>query len=164
MKAFFGNPVPVSLSLHFFDNWTPILFHLFPISIGLNLCHNKTHSESYCLLHSILKNVFPDSDYPNWLLWDDWQVTVSFYVSLFPVLQNVKPGILPKPSNPHEYNLGDIMLGMRFIEKDCNEQEKRMQEYLPVRNKAVWKWNRKLMEAKNTLFTSFQTCLNPNAN
>ncbi|KAK3731853.1 hypothetical protein QZH41_020208 [Actinostola sp. cb2023] len=50
----------------------------------------------------------------------------------FPYFENWKPGLIPKPSLPCEYNLGDVILGMHVIEKDCEEANKNIQEYLPV--------------------------------
>jgi len=48
------------------------------------------------------------------------------------LLQNIKAGLIPKPSLPCEFNLGDIILGMHVIEKDCQEEDKDIQQYLPV--------------------------------
>ncbi|EDO43628.1 predicted protein [Nematostella vectensis] len=53
-------------------------------------------------------------------------------VLAFPYFENMKPGVLPNPKLQDDWNLGDVILGMPVIHQDCQEDNKSVQEYLPV--------------------------------
>lgn len=67
-----------------------------------------------------------------WPLSSDKTNYLFIWGKLYLNLQNLKPGVIPNPSGPEEYNLGDIILGMRVIEKDCQEDNRNIQEHLSV--------------------------------
>ncbi|KAM6162207.1 endoribonuclease YbeY isoform 2-T2 [Erethizon dorsatum] len=41
----------------------------------------------------------------------------------FPFHENLKPGEIPQPGFPDDYNLGDIFLGVEYIFQQCKENE-----------------------------------------
>lgn len=58
---------------------------------------------------------------------------VTTDVLAFPYLQLPKPGVLPQmPLKPHEYTLGDIVLGTHKITEDCESDGIELDTYLPV--------------------------------
>ncbi|XP_032241196.1 endoribonuclease YbeY isoform X2 [Nematostella vectensis] len=56
-------------------------------------------------------------------------------VLAFPYFENMKPGVLPNPKLQDDWNLGDVILGMPVIHQDCQEDNKSVQEYLPMHKK-----------------------------
>ena len=49
-----------------------------------------------------------------------------------------KPGVLPQmPLKPHEYTLGDIVLGTHKITEDCESDGIELDTYLPVSHSAL---------------------------
>ena len=49
-----------------------------------------------------------------------------------------KPGVLPQmPLEPHEYTLGDIVLGTHKITEDCESDGIELDTYLPVSHPAL---------------------------
>jgi len=58
---------------------------------------------------------------------------VTTDILAFPYLEFPKPGILPQlPLQPHEYTLGDIILGTQKITEDCESDGVELDNYLPV--------------------------------
>lgn len=46
--------------------------------------------------------------------------------------QGIVPGLLPRPEQDCDYNLGDVILGMPVIAEECGSEGERLEHRLPV--------------------------------
>lgn len=53
-------------------------------------------------------------------------------------LQITHPGEIPDIDNPEERILGDIVLGLPYIHKDCKTNSQKIEEVLPVSDRILY--------------------------
>ena len=89
-------------------------------------------SESIRNLNTIYRHVDRATDvlaFPYHEVWNE-----IFRTECDIILQDVQPGLLPVvcPDKEHDYNLGDVILGMSVISDECDCEGVKMEQRLPV--------------------------------